>query len=681
MQLPFYRSLRFKIIGLFTLLIFAGAVVGSLTSINLADREFRRVLHDQFHGTTGVVENFFNLVSQMALIWSAQISSDPELISALNNGQEESAIARLEELKQRARADSIIWLDRRGKVLHHSAAPEQHGNSLMSWRIVRSAVLEKQQDSSVVQDLGNFLIYSTGLLHDQNGKFSGALVLGYGINDELISQIKKNTHIDITIVRRRAVMASTFNTKTSRLSSIPLSYLEYQLLLGETNKVNEMRMGDTLYFTEAEPLKSMDQSMEGSILLTYPQSALDDIKERLVSRFAILSLAGFLIVALIGNTISIRLLNPIRQLIDRTNQISAGDLSSPINLKKRDEVGVLANDFNRMIEVIEGKNKALQSYTDNLELIVAERTEELERKKRSLSNAQRIAQMGSWSWNLETDALELSDEIYRLFDLKRDNTEYTFSLLIQTVHPDDRHILHRALRKAIRIGRVKPFSYRIRRPDGQIRIMQIEGEHFDGMVGRKGVIEGTVQDITERKMEEDTMQKRANFDSLTHLPNRNLFNDRLQQAWHVAHREKRTMALMFIDLDRFKWVNDSYGHDSGDDLLQQVSERLTACVREADTVARLGGDEFTAIFPEVVDKQIIERVAQRMLDRLAESFTLLGEHEVNISGSIGIALYPEDSENMDTLLKHADDAMYEAKKYGRNTYKYYSESVTNSEHQ
>jgi hypothetical protein len=236
-QLPFYRSLRFKIITLFSVVILLGSIAGAVTSIRMAEQEFRQLLHEQFHSTTGIVENFFDLVSQMALIWAGQMGDDPKLKEVLAQGQDEPFIAHLNRLKQQARADSVIWLDTRGRVKYHSADPGRKGNSLMSWRIVRSAVLKQQSDSSVVQDLGNFIIYSTALLHDNNGDFSGILLVGYAINDQLIQQIKKETEIDITLVRRRAVMASTFNTETTRLQTVPLTYLEYQLLLNETEKV------------------------------------------------------------------------------------------------------------------------------------------------------------------------------------------------------------------------------------------------------------------------------------------------------------------------------------------------------------------------------------------------------------------------------------------------------------
>jgi diguanylate cyclase (GGDEF)-like protein/PAS domain S-box-containing protein len=670
-QLPFYRSLRFKIITLFSVVILLGSITGATTSLRMAEQEFHELLHEQFHSTSGIVENFFDLVSQMALIWAGQMSSDPELQAALEKGQDNAFIARLNLLKQQARADSVIWLDHKGRVRYHSVDPERRGNSLMSWRIVRSAVLQQQSDSSVVQDLGNFIIYSTALLRDSDNNFSGTLLVGYAINDELLQQIKKDTAIDITLVRRRAVMASTFSTQTTRMQTVPLSYLEYQLLLSETEKVREMRLGNELYFAEAEPLQRIDQSMEGSILLTYPKQALATIEERLVSRFIQLSLAGFLFVVVLGNSISMRLLNPIRQLIARTNTISEGDMSSRIQLNSRDEVGLLAQHFNRMIEVIEGKNRALQTYSDNLEQIVTERTAELERKKRSLSNAQRIAQMGSWAWNMESDGLEISEEMYHLFGLSIDRDEGTYTRFLRVIHPEDRALVHNARKEALHENRIKPFSFRILRDDNEERIIQAEGEHFDGQQGKHGVIEGTVHDVTERRQEEAAMQQRANYDALTHLPNRNLFADRLQQAWHVAHREHHTLALMFIDLDRFKWVNDNIGHDAGDELLRQVAGRLSACVREADTVARMGGDEFTVILPEVVDRQAIENIAQRMLVGLAMPFTLLGEKEVSISGSIGIALYPQDSEDLDTLLKHADSAMYRAKHDGKNNFQFF----------
>jgi len=181
-------------------------------------------------------------------------------------------------------------------------------------------------------------------------------------------------------------------------------------------------------------------------------------------------------------------------------------------------------------------------------------------------------------------------------------------------------------------------------------------------------------DITQRKETETLIWKQANFDALTGLPNRNMFREHLELEIRKAHRAGQPMALLFIDLDNFKGVNDTLGHDMGDILLIEATQRLRACVRESDTVARLGGDEFTVILGELTNPGSVERVVQNILTNLSEPFRLK-EEQVHISASIGITFYPEDAIVIEDLLKNADQAMYAAKKQGRNRYNYYTPSM------
>ena len=181
-------------------------------------------------------------------------------------------------------------------------------------------------------------------------------------------------------------------------------------------------------------------------------------------------------------------------------------------------------------------------------------------------------------------------------------------------------------------------------------------------------------DITERKMAAETILYQANFDPLTHLPNRRLLHDRLEQEIKMANRSGLPLALMFIDLDHFKDINDTLGHDMGDILLKEAAQRLSSCVRGADTIARMGGDEFTVIMGELDDLGSVERAAQNILRKLAEPFQLLGE-VAYISASIGITLYPEDAMDIDELLKNSDQAMYAAKHQGRNCFSYFTPSM------
>jgi diguanylate cyclase (GGDEF)-like protein/PAS domain S-box-containing protein len=183
-----------------------------------------------------------------------------------------------------------------------------------------------------------------------------------------------------------------------------------------------------------------------------------------------------------------------------------------------------------------------------------------------------------------------------------------------------------------------------------------------------------ISDITSRKQVEERLSYQANHDPLTRLPNRTLFHERLSRAVARAHRNQSMVALLFIDLDRFKQVNDTMGHLAGDMLLQQVAERLTGATRQGDTVARLSGDEFTVILEDVQDPRDAAVVAHKILHMLVEPFDLAG-NEANISSSIGVAIYPADAGDPQTLIKLADSAMYRAKHLGRNGCQFHSEAV------
>ena len=181
----------------------------------------------------------------------------------------------------------------------------------------------------------------------------------------------------------------------------------------------------------------------------------------------------------------------------------------------------------------------------------------------------------------------------------------------------------------------------------------------------------TISDITSRRIHEDRLQHQANFDLVTDLPNRSLALDRLTAAIATSRRRFRKVGVLFIDIDGFKQVNDTFGHASGDRFLRHLGERIKLCVREEDTVARLGGDEFTAVLPDLRSSADAEGVARKIIDSVSAPFKMDGE-EVFVGASIGITIAPEDGTDPETLLRNADAAMYQAKTAGRNTLKFFT---------
>jgi diguanylate cyclase (GGDEF)-like protein len=223
-------------------------------------------------------------------------------------------------------------------------------------------------------------------------------------------------------------------------------------------------------------------------------------------------------------------------------------------------------------------------------------------------------------------------------------------------------------------------------PNGSDFIVNLQAEAiFDDQVKALTIV-GTAQDISERKRSEREIHRLAYYDSLTGLPNRVLFKDRVTQAIAHAKRYHYTLALLFLDLDRFKVINDTLGHNVGDLLLKQVADRLSDSIRHSDSIgrsidgeqghelARLGGDEFTVLLTNLHDVQDASKVARRILEALSRPFSVSGQ-EIFVTVSVGIAVFPVDGDSVDILLKNSDTAMYHAKEEGRNNFQYYSNAM------
>ncbi|HET6757589.1 MAG TPA: EAL domain-containing protein [Burkholderiales bacterium] len=213
-------------------------------------------------------------------------------------------------------------------------------------------------------------------------------------------------------------------------------------------------------------------------------------------------------------------------------------------------------------------------------------------------------------------------------------------------------------------------EFRFRHADGAWRVLEAVGKNCVDNPSVSGIVLNS-RDVTERRLTEQRATYLAQHDSLTGLPNRNLLHDRIQRALVAAGRSHTRVGILFIDLDRFKTINDSLGHQIGDRLLQAVAQRVLSCVREGDTVARQGGDEFVVVLPGVNDAEDTARVAQKILDALPQSFRI-EQQDFHITSSIGICLYPDDGSDVETLKRHADTAMYQAKESGRNTYRFFT---------
>jgi diguanylate cyclase (GGDEF)-like protein/PAS domain S-box-containing protein len=296
------------------------------------------------------------------------------------------------------------------------------------------------------------------------------------------------------------------------------------------------------------------------------------------------------------------------------------------------------------------------------------------RSKARLAESQRIAHLGTWEWDVVTGEVVWSEETFRIYGFEPNTFVPTFEKLVEAVHPDDRPVLRAAIDDALAGTRPYDFEHRIVRPDGEVRWVHRQGEVVRGEGGEPLRMIGTVHDITERKALEERLEHQAFHDSLTNLPNRHLFVDRLGQALVRTRRKKgRQVAVLFMDLDDFKAINDSLGHEVGDLLLIVVAERLRRYLRPEDTLARFGGDEFVVLVEDVEAPADAVRVAERIVEGLREPFIMDGR-ELFLRASIGIALGTARQKSAEDLLRDADTAMYEAKE-GRLGYRVFDPAM------
>lgn len=206
--------------------------------------------------------------------------------------------------------------------------------------------------------------------------------------------------------------------------------------------------------------------------------------------------------------------------------------------------------------------------------------------------------------------------------------------------------------------------------DGVERVMEYRCAPMPDSEGKASAIVGITRDVTERAKSEKTLWRQANYDALTEIPNRRLFFERLDHDMKLAKRNGTRLALLYIDLDKFKEANDRLGHNLGDRLLQEAARRISACIRETDTPARLGGDEFTVLLTNIDNEDHAALLADNILAQLVKPFSI-DDETAHISGSIGIAFFPEDSDTVDGLASKADNAMYTAKDHGGNQFHFY----------
>lgn len=302
----------------------------------------------------------------------------------------------------------------------------------------------------------------------------------------------------------------------------------------------------------------------------------------------------------------------------------------------------------------------------------------------TLSVITRHSQIGMWHFDLRKKMLYWSDDIYAMLELDPQLIAPNFHDFINKVHPDDKDLVSTRYTEKLAAGELQQLIFRVIDSHGNTRWLESKSELVTDSSNTYKRLQGTLQDITEQKAVERQLEKAnadladtvqilrhvAQYDVLTHLPNRALLADRMQQALLHHERTGRYVAVAFLDLDKFKAINDKHGHNIGDMLLIQVAMRMKATLREEDTISRIGGDEFVLVLGELASPEECEPLIKRLLASLAEPISV-DNLSLQVSASIGLTLFPQDKVDAEQLLRHADQAMYLVKESGGNNYRFF----------
>ncbi|MHC1697856.1 MAG: putative bifunctional diguanylate cyclase/phosphodiesterase [Geobacteraceae bacterium] len=312
--------------------------------------------------------------------------------------------------------------------------------------------------------------------------------------------------------------------------------------------------------------------------------------------------------------------------------------------------------------------------------------EKLKQSEARLVDAQKIANLGSWEMDLNSGHVYWSQEVYAIFGMEPGDDVISHDVFMNAVLPEEQETVAARMKKAFADENNFSIECRITVRDSRQRTILTKARITRDEKGKATWAVGFIQDITERKEVEEKIRLLAYFDTLTGLPNRILFHDYFNHAVAFATRTKTQIGILFVDLDRFKMINDTLGHAVGDKVLKDVAKRLEIGIRKYDyiarehvedidaKIARFAGDEFIVLLKNVRDHFDAAKVAQRIQDSLTMPYSIDGT-EIIVTPSIGISLYPIDGEKLDDLIKYADIAMYHAKELGRNNFQFYSRAL------
>jgi diguanylate cyclase (GGDEF)-like protein/PAS domain S-box-containing protein len=537
-------------------------------------------------------------------------------------------------------------------------------------------------------DADQALIEHSNLVSDQLAAaseyalFSGNITL---LKQNVITALVQSEVKSILVLDANSNILTSANRKNSTRPSIPASvnsqvpmYQDQQILLIYTPILpTQINIDDFENSVTPQNTKAL-----GAVIIEFSKAQLNSSKiEMLLINIAVM--LGVIILSIITALwMARRISSPILTMGTLIDKMGSGNLNIRIPAEPAvQELNFLSDHINKMAQQLSEDREHLEQRILDATLSLRLKKEEAEKSNQQVSELNK--QLSSALNELET-IMEANPDLLYVFNqhgqLVRWNTRLEKFTGLTKDQLMNKNMLDFFFKEDWQ--KVKEFKLNILKfssasleargikHDGTLIYYQCNGVALKNVDGEIIGFTGTGRDISERMAVAERMQHMAHYDLLTDLPNRAMFSDRLQLALNMAYRDKKQLALMFIDLDGFKQINDTYGHNIGDALLKVATKQMLLTVRESDTLARIGGDEFMVLLPSIERKEDALTVAEKIRLALCQSMLVEG-HTICISSSIGIAIYPEHGTNGIDLIKLADDAMYMAKASGRNIVKLY----------
>lgn len=415
-----------------------------------------------------------------------------------------------------------------------------------------------------------------------------------------------------------------------------------------------------------------------------PKQEVINKANRVRDLIALIGVLGILFIMILTLLATKKITKPIEELKELMKAAGNGNLTVKSNINTKDEFGELGESFNLMINQLSSNYDELAAVYEELmatEEALRSQYDELQLNEEALKNSEEryklaleCANDSIFEWDLITDDFFVSDKLFEIIGYRLIKPINFIDEIYKLVHPEDIDKVRKNFNDHIENKTdIYKSEYRLKNIEGSYMWVSSRGKALRNSKNEAIKILGSISDISERKLSEEKIKFMAFYDTLTKLPNRTLFMDKLKNELELIESKKSEGAVFFIDLDNFKNINDTMGHDYGDKLLIYIAKKFTNILKEKDTVSRLGGDEFILLKPDFKEHEV-EHYSNRLLEMFNEPFEI-EDKLIYITASIGVALYPRDGSDITTVFKNADAAMYRAKELGKNRFAIYNPEI------